>query len=239
MDRLIAAARLSQTRSPHVAWVIAGAGRQLPIVEKAARELDNVYYLGALPRDELGPTLLAADVGLLAGESRPLIRLALPGKVYEYLAAGLPALAFNPGHAGSLLERIGAGRYVGGTDAEFVSHAVHEFAGLSPEARQEMGATGQKWVLDHLSAAGSARQFADVALTTVQRGRHTNRKRRLLRAAASATRTVLERRSARAVEELFVLDDGAAAQVALNAWFEGLQPSPRKRLSVPHLLWRD
>ena len=55
-------------------------------------ELENVHFLGRVPYEEL-PTLVAhCDLGLVPFRLGPVATDAMPSKLYQYLAAGLPVL---------------------------------------------------------------------------------------------------------------------------------------------------
>ena len=75
-------------------------------VHKAAREIlceDSVTFSGCLPREEVLGKLAGSHLGLLIESFAPDARLVVPGKLYDYLGAGLPVLALVPQGAASRL----------------------------------------------------------------------------------------------------------------------------------------
>ncbi|MBO2944234.1 glycosyltransferase [Paenibacillus sp. F411] len=82
-------ARLAQNK-PHISFVIVG-----PCPEAAARTfqgLTNVHLLGAKPYSRIPAFLQHSDVALLPLSHHPANAGRSPMKLYEYMAAGLPAV---------------------------------------------------------------------------------------------------------------------------------------------------
>ena len=73
--------------------------------------LENaVSVSGYLPRPELLSRLGGAHAGVVVEAFRPGAELVVPGKLYDYFGAGLPALLLGPeGAASSLIEKTGGG----------------------------------------------------------------------------------------------------------------------------------
>jgi glycosyltransferase involved in cell wall biosynthesis len=84
---------------------------------------DCVEYLGYVPLEQMIQELRAADVGIVAQKSSPYSNLVHTGKMYDYMALGIPVLAsrleaveayfgedalayFEPDSPQSLAERI-------------------------------------------------------------------------------------------------------------------------------------
>jgi glycosyltransferase involved in cell wall biosynthesis len=65
-----------------------------PVIEWL-RTLDNVHVFGTVGQQELAATVQACDVGVLPHRDQEGIRAMSPLKVYEYLAAGLPAVSVD------------------------------------------------------------------------------------------------------------------------------------------------
>lgn len=135
-----AAAALDQRADArNIHFVLAGNGPGAKDVERRARKLGNVSWLGWLNRDEMSDLLALADVGL-APHRMPTE--ALPNKVFEYMTSGLPILSSLHGEAQRLIEDAGAGRsYPVGDLEKFIELAL-TFAEDS-ERRDEMGANGR------------------------------------------------------------------------------------------------
>jgi len=77
--------------------VLIGDGPELARVRDAARGLEGVVFTGALPHDQIPACLAACDFGVAPfdPETHPALSLGFywsPLKIFEYMAAGLPAV---------------------------------------------------------------------------------------------------------------------------------------------------
>ena len=110
LDRLLAARpELSDTVELHLAGVLSAADRAA--IESELHRPEIVKTLGYLTHAETVALLRSADLLFLPMHGLPAGRRAriVPGKTYEYLAAGRPILAAVPeGDARDLLEQAGA-----------------------------------------------------------------------------------------------------------------------------------
>jgi len=110
IDRLLAARpELSDTIEVHLAGVLSAADRAA--IESELHRPEIVKTLGYLTHAETVALLRSADLLFLPMHGLPAGRRAriVPGKTYEYLAAGRPILAAVPeGDARDLLEQAGA-----------------------------------------------------------------------------------------------------------------------------------
>ena len=76
---------------------------------------DNLVDLGYLPHDEVVAEQMGADILILPLRREPEYAKVLPGKIFEYLAAGRPVLGIGQedGAAAEVLRDAGAGRMFG------------------------------------------------------------------------------------------------------------------------------
>ncbi|MHB1738790.1 MAG: glycosyltransferase family protein [Actinomycetes bacterium] len=86
------------------AWVAAWQG--------SSPAAGRVRWHGRLPLDQAWAVARGAWVGLALLEDTPAFRAAVPGKLYEYLGAGLAVLTTPLPRMARLVERSGAGRTV-------------------------------------------------------------------------------------------------------------------------------
>jgi len=88
----------------------------------------RITFLPPVPFGELAAFTAAADVGLFLGESEGLnLRLALPNKLFEYIAAGVPVVAVDWPETGRLVRRYDVGRLVPpGSSPEVAAETIRE-----------------------------------------------------------------------------------------------------------------
>ncbi|HZT54346.1 MAG TPA: glycosyltransferase family 4 protein [Gaiellaceae bacterium] len=113
-------------------------------LEQEARVLpgwSRVDYLGPLGRPLVAEHLAAARVGLVLFHPQPNHVEALPNKLFEYMAAGLPVVASDFPSWRRLLEPIGCARFVDPLDPAQIAAAIEELLADAERAR-EMGRRG-------------------------------------------------------------------------------------------------
>jgi len=70
---------------------------------------DRVEFAGLVPREEVPGLLAGATVGIAPLEDTEELAYAMPTKVYEYMASGLPALVTGRGEVERFVEASGGG----------------------------------------------------------------------------------------------------------------------------------
>jgi len=128
LETIVESARLlSDEKQYHFAFV--GDGQKKDSLEALAKQynLDNVSFVGLRPLEEIPYYLKAGDVLIECLKDVPVAEVALPTKIFEYMAAGRPiafgasggetsrmlsqaggALTYAPGKADKLVEIIRA-----------------------------------------------------------------------------------------------------------------------------------
>lgn len=97
---------------------IYGAGGEKEEIETIIQENPNkcIYYHGVVSRDELPDILLGSDMTLI-----PLVKNifgAVPSKIYESMAAGLPIMFMGEGEGAKIVEENGLGLIAHAKDYE-------------------------------------------------------------------------------------------------------------------------
>ena len=220
---LLGAAETLATRYHDILCCFAGNGRQIDQIDALAARYPNVRYLGNLNQDELAAVLSASDIGLVTHANVPILETALSGKVFDYLAAGLPVVSASQGITAALIERAQAGTVVE-RSAESVVDAVLEMSRAGEEERKRLGRSGQAWVLEHVEASQMGRAIAEVVAEARPVGR-MSLVLRLLRAFAFGFFDLLARRSRRSANALMARHRFGAEE-SLDEW---LRTSARPR----------
>jgi glycosyltransferase involved in cell wall biosynthesis len=130
-------------RDPEARLVLIGSFAT-PELEQEARSLPGwrrVDYLGPLRRPEVGEQLAAARAGLVLFHPQPNHTEALPNKIFEYMAAGLPIVASDFPYWRSLLEPIGCAVWVDPLDPAGIATAMDDLL-ADEEGAGEMGRRG-------------------------------------------------------------------------------------------------
>jgi glycosyltransferase involved in cell wall biosynthesis len=162
-----AAARLREhPLGGNIHFALAGNGPGAKEVERRTQKLENVTWLGWLDRHEMSDLLSLAQVGLAPHR---MATEALPNKIFEYLAAGLPILSSLHGEAERLIGGAGAGfTYEPGEMAGFLDLATR--LSTDPELRAAMGERGRRLYEDICRLDVSYDAYAEHAEQVAARG---------------------------------------------------------------------
>ena len=133
---LLDAAELLAQRGSKIRIVVAGAGPLQAKVEAfSAKRLATFVYLGNLSHTELIRTYQVCDIGICAYGK--LSNVAMPDKIYDYLAAGLPVVNSLRGELEHLLREHRLGyQYQAGDPSSLAT--VLESIAAGNDARHQM-----------------------------------------------------------------------------------------------------
>ncbi|MGC8667532.1 MAG: glycosyltransferase family 4 protein [Chthonomonadales bacterium] len=158
-SQILECAKVLKARSVEdVAIAIIGDGRERAMLQSRAQEegLDNVRFVGLIPKEEVMRWLLAANCALFVVRDVPFLATASPNKVFDALAAGVPVVQTSQGWIRDLLEREECGITVPPKDAEALADAVVRLARdralrarLSHNARRVAQAQFDRGLLAH------------------------------------------------------------------------------------------
>ena len=121
--------------------------------------IKNVEFGGHCPREEILRLMQNWDAGLVPLMNVPLMAGALPSKMFEVMASGLPMLLFAPyGEASRLIESGQAGVWVPAEDPKALAAAVCQLAADRPHCEQ-LGRNGRSYVAQHCNRVTIAQRF--------------------------------------------------------------------------------
>jgi glycosyltransferase involved in cell wall biosynthesis len=125
---------------PKATIYLVGEGGQRPRLEQQARarKIENLHFLGPVPKIEIPEWLAAADLGLMLIRRIPILEMNSANKFFDYAAAGLPCLMNYGGWKADLLRRYGAGVAAETDDPEEFAAEIARLAG-DREALRAMG----------------------------------------------------------------------------------------------------
>lgn len=117
--------------------------------EEYIREHENlgVVYKGFQNRDEVKKSLVESDIGIVCLHPNGRYEYALPVKLFEYMAAGLPVIASNFDSWRPYIEENECGVLVNPLRPEDIANAIEKLA-YDYELRIRMGQQGRQAVLD-------------------------------------------------------------------------------------------
>ncbi|HLB18957.1 MAG TPA: glycosyltransferase family 4 protein [Gaiellaceae bacterium] len=140
LDQLLAAA--ATLSDENLRLVLVGDGPEKGALLENARErgLGNVSFLPPQPKAAMPALLAAADIAVVTLKTH--IPGAVPSKLYEAMASGLPVVLVAEGEAAEILESAGAGLVVKPGDTDGLAAALARLA-RSPDERARLGAASR------------------------------------------------------------------------------------------------
>ena len=157
LEVLVPAAEDLRGEGVHFTVVGDGAAREGLARLRQARGLDNLDLLGPRPRCEVLGLLQGADAALVSLRDTPVLRGAVPSKLYEAMASARPVVLVAKGEAARLVEEVGCGAVVPPGRPELLADAVRSIR-RSGQARS-MGRRGQEFVFAHRDVNAHARRL--------------------------------------------------------------------------------
>jgi glycosyltransferase involved in cell wall biosynthesis len=145
---------------PRICFLIVGDGNERKRLETvvAERQLQNVIFTGAKPKQEMRHYLASADLCVAILQNIPMFRMTYPNKVFDYLAAGRPVLLAIDGVIREVVEKAEAGIFVPPGDASRFAEAIRYLIDR-PSERQAMSARGRAYVEKHFNRNEQSKQF--------------------------------------------------------------------------------
>lgn len=140
LDQIILAAE--RLRDKPIRFVLIGDGAEKESLTKKAHDLGltNVDFYPPISHENIPSILSSMDVALITLKST--IRGAVPSKIYEAMASGIPILLVADGEARDIVLGAKAGVAIYPGDIDGLVKAVRELAS-KPEWRREMGKAGR------------------------------------------------------------------------------------------------
>jgi glycosyltransferase involved in cell wall biosynthesis len=159
LDTVLEVARLLADR-PDMVIALVGNGPEKKSLafRSAAQGLRNVRFIDAQPAGRMPAVLALFDAALIPLKRHPLFAGALPSKMFEAMAAGIPLVLSVEGEASRLVEKAQAGICVEPENAGAIAGALvrlHE----DKAAGRTMGGNGRQYVQRHYNRETIAAEF--------------------------------------------------------------------------------
>jgi glycosyltransferase involved in cell wall biosynthesis len=148
---------------PDAHCVILGAGGgSTPAIEEEIRRrglAERVHLIHPVPSEEVVPYAASATIGVSIVQPASLsYRLALPNKLFQYMAAGIPVVASDFPDVRRVVEGSGAGIVVDPADLHAVAGAIRRLLD-DPASAQRMGEAGRLAVTERFNWQTSAEEL--------------------------------------------------------------------------------
>ncbi|MGA9141993.1 MAG: glycosyltransferase family 4 protein [Methanocella sp.] len=161
LEKVILAMR-EVTKRHDVKLVIVGDGDLKEQLIRTAKEngLDGcVVFRNLVPRDEVPGLISESCIGVAPLKDVETLEYAIPTKVFEYMACGIPFVGCSRGEIASIAERSGAG-IIAPNSVEGIAVSICHLLD-DPALEKEMGDNGRRFVKEHYDRKNIARVLRD------------------------------------------------------------------------------
>jgi len=107
LDTLLEAAKLLQDEA--VEFYLVGNGSEKEHLQTSAKNLKHVFFLDAVPANEVSGYLAQCDLAYVSLLDEPIYEVTVPAKLQSYLASGIPVLASATGEVKRIVLASNAG----------------------------------------------------------------------------------------------------------------------------------
>lgn len=159
-----------------VQFALVGEGAERESLQRRIKSdaLHNVQLLSPQPKERI-PALLAVS-SVAFHVLKFSILGAVPSKIYEAMASGLPILFAGGGEGARRVQKAGAGLVVPYGDVRGLEKAVRRLA-ADAALRQELGSAGRQAAEQLYSRKAIARRLHELLLGTIHRSENPRRKK--------------------------------------------------------------
>jgi glycosyltransferase involved in cell wall biosynthesis len=163
---------------PDIGFLLVGDGKERGRLIHLAREreLGNVVFVDAQPKNRMPDILAAADVCVAILQWTPMFATTYPNKVFDYMAAGRPTVLAIDGVIRNVIEAAEGGLFVPGANPDALAAAVLTYY-RNPELRVRHGANARRYVTAHFDRTLQANRLKTVLESLVQPSRSLRLKR--------------------------------------------------------------
>lgn len=120
---------------------------------------DSVDFEGLVPREEVPSLLTEATIGIAPIRDTEEMAYAMPTKLYEYMASGLPTVVTGRGEIEQFVEQSGGGVHTD-TDPESIAATLDELLS-DRELRHRLGLNGREYTVEHYDRKAIARRLGE------------------------------------------------------------------------------
>lgn len=171
LDSVLDAAEILEKKSSRVRFVLMGKGLDVNRLKDEAlrRKLSNVVFLPAVPMEDVGGYLQAADALLVHLRDDELFEITIPSKTQAYMAAGKPILMAVRGDAAELINQAECGVVAEPQNPVSIAIAAEQLATIDTVKLSNMGRQGRDFYERELSLTSGAEKFSKVFERVLQK----------------------------------------------------------------------
>ena len=136
-----------ELKEENIEFIIAGSGPEVSKLHNLAAKLslDNVQFVGEIPKEEIGYYFEMADCGIIPLKKIETFKGTIPSKIFDYMAFNLPILLGVDGESRQIVEEAGTGVFFKPDDFKDLSQKIL-FLKSNPDILLKMSEGGKSYV---------------------------------------------------------------------------------------------
>jgi len=96
-------------KKENIIFLFLGSGPEEKKLHEYAKKMDNVYFVGEIPKEKINKYYSLADCGIIPLRNIKVFESTIPSKLFDYMSASLPILLGVKGESKQILEQSEAG----------------------------------------------------------------------------------------------------------------------------------
>lgn len=159
VETIVDAARVLSKRKLPILFYILGDGTQLETMKIRAADLDNIVFLGKIPKQRVPGFLEKCDLLVNPWRRLAIYELGVsPNKWIDYMRAAKPIIVAYSGYR-CIVDEAGCGAFVDAEDPQALADEIARWASLPAETVKESGARGRAYLESHLRYSSLAQSY--------------------------------------------------------------------------------
>lgn len=155
------AEKIKETKNIHFVFVGDGKEKQNLVIKTKQKGLDNVTWVGSVPKDKVAAYLKNADIGVAILKPIEMYKLTYPNKVFDYMAAALPVLLVIDGVVRKVVEEADAGIFAQPGNADDIAEKIITMY-KNQEKLNQYAKNGKRYIKEKFSREIFSQSFLQI-----------------------------------------------------------------------------
>ncbi len=153
---------VKKLKKQNVVLCLLGEGNEKEELEIISKGADNIFFFGAIPKNQVHSFLKKCDVLFLSVRNLELYRFGISmNKTFDYMYAKKPIILAAP-VKNSVIELSNVGIVVATESSKEIYNGILKIKELDNQKRDLMGEKGKKYLLNHLTYKKLTQKFITV-----------------------------------------------------------------------------
>ena len=155
MDTILRSAKeLKEKSFKNINYIIVGSGSKLDYCKQFAQTegLDNIFFLGQHPLEEMPNFIKFADALLISLKDEEIFNLTIPNKLQSYMASQKPIIGSLNGEGAKIIKISKSGIVSNAEDSHLLTKNVIEMASFKKEKLEELGKNAKDFFQTNFSS---------------------------------------------------------------------------------------